>query len=72
MDDTTATIYCLCEHFLKATHRRDDPQLQLSDADVMAVPLRPRPPSLSTSIEATSKRGLHAIEPSSGWCYSRC
>ncbi len=39
MDDTITTIYCLCDEFLKAMHRRDDPQVRLSTAEVMTVPL---------------------------------
>ncbi len=39
MDDTITTIYCLCDEFLKATHRRDDPQTRLSTAEIMTIPL---------------------------------
>ncbi len=39
MEDTITTIYCLCEDFLKATRHRDDPQILLSTAEVMTVPL---------------------------------
>lgn len=39
MDDTITTIYCLCDDFLKAINRRDDPQLRLTTAEVMIVPL---------------------------------
>ena len=39
MEDTIVTIYCLCDDFLKATHHRDDPQVRLSSAEVMTVPL---------------------------------
>ncbi len=39
MDDTITTIYCLCDDFLKANHRFDDPQVRLSTAEVMTVPL---------------------------------
>ena len=40
MDDTITTIYCLCDDFLKAMpHRRDDPQVRLSTAEVMTIPL---------------------------------
>ncbi len=39
MDDTITTIYCLCDDFLKAMHRFDDPQVRLSTAEVMTVPL---------------------------------
>ena len=39
MNDTIITIYCLCDDFLKAMHHFDDPQVQLSTAEVMSVPL---------------------------------
>lgn len=39
MDDTITTIYCLCDDFLKAMGYRDDPQVHLSSAEVMTVPL---------------------------------
>jgi len=40
MDDTIITIYCLCDDFLKAmSYPHDDPQTQLSTAEVMTVPL---------------------------------
>lgn len=39
MDYTITTIYCLCDDFLKAMGRRDDPQVRLSTAEVMTVPL---------------------------------
>ena len=39
MDDTITTIYCLCEDFLKAMGHFDDPQVRLSTAEVMSVPL---------------------------------
>lgn len=39
MDDTITAIYCLCDEFLKAMHRCDDPQTQLSTAEVMTIPL---------------------------------
>ena len=39
MDDTIITIYCLCEEFLEAIGHRDDPQVRLSTAEVMTVPL---------------------------------
>lgn len=39
MDDTITTIYCLCDEFLKAIHHRDDPQVRLTTAEVMTVPL---------------------------------
>jgi hypothetical protein len=39
LNDTIITIYCLCDDFLKAIHRFDDPQVRLSTAEVMSVPL---------------------------------
>lgn len=39
MDDAITTIYYLCDEFLKAIHHRDDPQVRLSTAEVMSVPL---------------------------------
>jgi hypothetical protein len=39
MDDTITTIYCLCDDFLNAVHPRDDPQVGLSTAEVMTIPL---------------------------------
>ena len=40
LDDTITTIYCLCDDFLKAMRRfDDDPQVRLSTAEVMTVPL---------------------------------
>jgi hypothetical protein len=40
IDDTIITIYCLCEDFLKAINRfDDDPQVRLTTAEVMTVPL---------------------------------
>jgi hypothetical protein len=39
MDDTIITIYYLCDEFLKAIRHRDDPQVHLSTAEVMTVPL---------------------------------
>jgi hypothetical protein len=39
MDDTITTIYCLCDDFLKAMGRSDDPQVRLTTAEVMTVPL---------------------------------
>jgi hypothetical protein len=39
LDDTITTIYCLCDDFLKAINHRDDPQVRLSIAEVMTVPL---------------------------------
>jgi hypothetical protein len=39
LDDTITTIYCLCDDFLKAMRLFDDPQIRLSTAEVMTVPL---------------------------------
>jgi hypothetical protein len=39
MDDTITTIYCLCDDFLRAMRHRDDPQVRLSTAEVMTIPL---------------------------------
>ena len=39
MDDTITAIYYLCDEFLKAMRRRDDPQTRLSTAEVMTIPL---------------------------------
>jgi hypothetical protein len=39
LDDTITAIYCLCDDFLKAMRRFDDPQVRLTTAEVMTVPL---------------------------------
>ncbi len=39
MDDTITTIYCVCEELLKAMGLRDDPQAQMTTAEVMTVAL---------------------------------
>src|SRR4051812_5011777 len=39
MDDTITPIYCLCDDFLKAMRIRDDPQVRLTTAEAMTVPL---------------------------------
>jgi hypothetical protein len=39
LEDTIITIYCLCDDFLKAINRFDDPQVRLTTAEVMSVPL---------------------------------
>ncbi len=39
MDDTITTTYYLCDEFLKAIGHRDDPQVRLSTAEVMTIPL---------------------------------
>jgi hypothetical protein len=37
MDTQIIAIYCLCDDLLKALDHRDDPQCQMSDAEVMAT-----------------------------------
>ena len=37
MDDQILTIYCFCDDFLKALHHYQDPQCQISDAEVMTT-----------------------------------
>jgi hypothetical protein len=39
MDDTILAIYCLCDDLLKALHHREDPQCEMSDAEVMTTAL---------------------------------
>jgi hypothetical protein len=39
LDDTITTTYYLCDEFLKAIGHRDDPQVRLSTAEVMTIPL---------------------------------
>ena len=39
MEDTITTTYYLCDEFLKAIGHRDDPQVRLSSAEVMTIPL---------------------------------
>lgn len=39
MDIQIITIYCLCDDMLKAFHHRDDPQSQMTDAEVMTTAL---------------------------------
>ena len=39
MEDTITTTYYLCDEFLKAIDHRDDPQVRLSTAEVMTIPL---------------------------------
>lgn len=39
MQDTITTIYCLCDDFLRAMNHYDDPQVQVSSAEVMSVSL---------------------------------
>jgi hypothetical protein len=39
LEDTITTTYYLCDEFLKAVGHRDDPQVRLSTAEVMTIPL---------------------------------
>ena len=39
MQDTIITMYCLCADLLRALGYEDDPQVQLTSAEVMTVPL---------------------------------
>jgi hypothetical protein len=39
LEDTITTTYYLCDEFLKAIGHRDDPQVRLSTAEVMTIPL---------------------------------
>src|SRR5215212_6857118 len=39
MDNTIITTYYLCDEFLKAIGHRDDPQVRISTAEVMTIPL---------------------------------
>lgn len=39
MDDQIVAIYSLCDDLLQALHHRDDPQAQMSDAEVMTTAL---------------------------------
>lgn len=39
MDDQIILIYCLCDDLLKAMHHREDPQCQMSDAEVVTTAL---------------------------------
>jgi hypothetical protein len=39
MDEKILTVYCLCEDLLKALGLREDPQRQMSDAEVMTTAL---------------------------------
>lgn len=39
MDDKILAIYCLCDDLLKALRHREDPQCQMSDAEVMTTAL---------------------------------
>src|ERR1700753_4400071 len=37
MDDSVLAIYCLCDDLLKALKHQEDPQRQMSDAEVMTT-----------------------------------
>lgn len=37
MDTRIVAVYCLCDDMLKALHHRDDPQCQMTDAEVMTT-----------------------------------
>ena len=37
MDSQIVAVYCLCDDMLKALHHREDPQTQVSDAEVMTT-----------------------------------
>jgi hypothetical protein len=37
MDDRILTVYCLCDDLLIAFGHREDPQAQMSDAEVMTT-----------------------------------
>lgn len=37
MDEQIIAIFCLCDDMLKALHHREDPQCQMSDAEVMTT-----------------------------------
>ncbi len=39
IDDTITTVYCVCEEFSKAMSLQDDPQVRMTTAEVMTVPL---------------------------------
>jgi hypothetical protein len=39
MDEQIITVFCLCDDLLKAMHHREDPQCQMSDAEVMTTAL---------------------------------
>ena len=63
MDDTIITIYCLCDDFLKATGHRDDPQVRLSTAEVMTIPLVACAFFCGNIDTSRLNRRIHAIEP---------
>jgi hypothetical protein len=37
MDTRNVAVYCLCDDMLKALHQKDDPQCQITDAEVMTT-----------------------------------
>ena len=37
MDGTIVTCYCLCDDLLQALHHHNDPQCQLSDAEILTI-----------------------------------
>src|SRR5688572_18146949 len=39
MDEKIIATYCLCDDVLKAMHHQEDPQCQMSDAEVMTTAL---------------------------------
>lgn len=39
MDDQIILVFCLCDDLLKTMHHREDPQCQMSDAEVMTTAL---------------------------------
>lgn len=39
MDDQIILIYCLCDDLMKAMHYRENPQCQMSDAEVVTTAL---------------------------------
>jgi len=39
MDEQIIATYCLCDDLLKAIHHQEDPQCQMSDAEVMTTAL---------------------------------
>jgi len=39
MNDTITTIYYPCDEFSKTIRHKDDPQVRLSTAEVMTIPL---------------------------------
>jgi len=39
MDTQIVAVFCLCDDMLKALHHSEDPQSQISDAEVMTTAL---------------------------------